>query len=316
MDSRRNTSPGILTKMSAFKVQFAAVSIFLGYGISTIYGLNPLRMVLGMVLIGYIPGALLTEVIFHSACLRPFESFILNIITSLLMTTTMALWLNFLGTKLNLVNLCAALSAIISTFIVISLLAPRDKKGVFHDAKNPDMRSNETSPGLDHGAKRQCNCRSNRSCTAVGAKLLNFAPETRLKQFLLCLPLVSLVLIGILISRARNGEEYSEFYLLQNPVSPMQSDQDVMAVYFGIHNHTPLSHQYTLEVFDGRARVAVLSPIYVDEGGTRLIGVNIAGNHSKSRLVANLIVLDEPPKKYTLSFYTPGGGLIQEMKGD
>jgi uncharacterized membrane protein len=226
------------------------VLIVAGHALSVLLDLAAIQVVLGLALIGYIPGALLIRLLFHkSKKLTAFENIVLSVVFSLVLCAGLGLLLNMLPGGLSPTTINLALWGGVALLLALNL--------GFHRGRAESSAATERHPV---SLLEQFKARLSK------AELVAYSA-------ILVIALLCVALLAYLLLRVESGEYFTEFYAL-GPEGLADSYPreavagEAVSVTTGITNREGVPADYRIEVRVGDQQIGAGGPIALADGET------------------------------------------------
>ena len=247
----RNHKPGIL------KYYLIILIINVGHSLSIIFDLNCFMLILGLLVIGYIPGSLSIRLLFRRTnTLSKYERWLLSICLSLLIITALSLLLNLISQGLSPNIVFTSVWILIGILLIINLI---------FDQYWPLPA---VPPPLYEGFHFRWS-----SFNSINYKSLSHIS-------ILIVALLSLALLIHLTLSAKVDERYTEFFVLDDsgkadPSSLLLYVGNPKMFIFGISNHQGDDQQYYFEATSADNLLYRSDPFLVNDGDTNYIPVTL-----------------------------------------
>jgi uncharacterized membrane protein len=260
------------------------VIIVLGHALAILLSLTLVKAVLGLIVIGYIPGALLIRLLFQpSRKLTTFEGIVLSLVFSLVLCAGLGVLLNLFPGGLRPDRLNLALWGLVVLLCVLNLGFGRRLVG---RAVTPEERPVSLFEQL---------------------KARLSAGDLVAYSVILLLAVTGLVLLVFYMLRAENGERFTEFYALSQEGIADSSlatlpAGDTSSFLLGIANRTGADQSYSVEAVTLEEVLFRTDGIAVPDGETASVPVSLQlpDGVAGTKLLAKLYLMGEANPLYVL----------------
>jgi uncharacterized membrane protein len=228
----------------------ALLLIASGYALSIVLDFTAGQVVLGLITIGYIPGALLIRLLFHrSRKLTIFENIVLSVVFSLVLCAGLGLLLNMLPGGLSPTAINLALWGLVALLLALNL--------GFHRGRSEQSAPSEQRPV---SLFEQLKARLSK------AELVAYSA-------ILVIALILVALLAYLLLTVESGERFTEFYILGAEGLAESYPREVAAgqavtVTAGVTNREGVPAAYRIEVRVGDQPIGAAGPIALADGET------------------------------------------------
>jgi uncharacterized membrane protein len=270
MSANKKTSPDIIRHEHWFYLVLLAFAA--GYVLSIVLDLIAVRVLLGLALVGYVPGALLIRLLFStSGKLIGVERVVLSVVFSLVLCAGVGLLLNILPGGLRPTSVGLVVWGLVLCLILLNIFVDRREPG----SRIPD---GQHKVQVSHPVKT----------TLPKSELLPYIASA--VAAICCVALLAYLIFG-----AENGERYTEFYALsQDGIADSSLAAlpvgDVTGFLMGISNRTGAAQSYHIEIVSAERVLFRSDEIMVEAGDAKQVPVSLqlsdetAGTSLEARL--------------------------------